>query len=569
MMLTLEEVCNQQTDLTSLCADRPLKTCELFSGSAFYGSSAILKAYTGLPQDYPLKGVVPHGPFLIQDFIWQEELDAPLPVIFRLSPDEQTTYQQAVKTQGLDKVIAPLASPFLYLMELLKDMPKPDRRGTLFFPAHSTHHVTTQMDFEALADQLVNLEPEYQPVTICLYWKDFNLGHHIPFQNRELPLVSAGHMFDPWFQFRLYHLCSLHRYAASNELGSSVFYATKAGCSYFYLDQVKAVPIAKQAVLERDAPPVSSCYEVQLRSLFNQPQPQVTLAQQDLVDYWLGASHLKTPDQLRHELLAAEVLYDTQREKLLWHYANTLRDLQFEQAVTQAVQAINGRQDQVALAACDRALTLRPDLPGLHYGRAIVFARQGQLAQALVALKELLVNIPTHVKGNAWWAALQEKPILISELEGEVTIADLTDLFPTPLPLKKYTFLLFPDWSQPETVLEMELTEVLKAMVNHPHHSQITFLIDIADLNQQEVDLWLSGLMMNLWVADSLTDQVSIDDLAIALLPPLGKAQWQFLWPQVQARIILPHENQAATSMPPVLRLPSLALSDFSREVYE
>jgi hypothetical protein len=40
-------------------------------------------------------------------------------------------------------------------------------------------------------------------------------------------------MFDPRFLVRLHHLCSMHRYACSNELGSHLFYAVKAGCSYF------------------------------------------------------------------------------------------------------------------------------------------------------------------------------------------------------------------------------------------------------------------------------------------------------------------------------------------------
>lgn len=42
-------------------------------------------------------------------------------------------------------------------------------------------------------------------------------------------------MFDPRFLVRLHHLCSMHRHARSNELGSQLFYTVKASCSYFHL----------------------------------------------------------------------------------------------------------------------------------------------------------------------------------------------------------------------------------------------------------------------------------------------------------------------------------------------
>lgn len=302
-MLTLQETLTSQHNLSQLCADRALRTREIFRANAFYGSDAILKRYVGLPQTYSLKAVVPHGVVRSETHIWEAEQAARLPVIFCYPPYRERTY---VSQTGKSVVLS--ASPFVYVVELLKDQPKPARCGTIFFPGHSTHHVTAQMDFERLAEGLTHLGDEYKPITVCVYWRDFNLEHHIPFQKREMRIVSAGHMYDPDFLFRFYHLCSTHRYSASNSLGSSLFCSVKSGCSYFQFDTVGYSLVADKVILKRDVAPPSPAMDSALKSLFREPQADMTTEQLRTVDYYLGADHLKSPQGLRRQLLYAEIL---------------------------------------------------------------------------------------------------------------------------------------------------------------------------------------------------------------------------------------------------------------------
>ncbi|GAB1543055.1 hypothetical protein NUACC21_57290 [Scytonema sp. NUACC21] len=308
-MLTLKETLSNQNNLYHLCLNSHFQTHEFFFGNAFYGNDFILKQYAGLPETYPLKAVIPHGVYL-GDSIWEAEIYSPLPVIFAYPSYHEKTYINLIQKNTINKVVIPSASPFLYLVELLKEYPKPERKGTIFFPAHSTHHVIVQADWERLAEELLNLSEEYQPVTVSIYWKDFELGRHIPFQKRGMRIVSAGHMFDKNFLLRFYHLCSTHRYSASNEIGSNLFFSIKAGCSYFYMDKFQYYYTAEsEEILKRDVHPTISGRDEVLKSLFKNPKPCMTIEQLKTVDSYLGAEYLKSPEELRQQLLYAEELF--------------------------------------------------------------------------------------------------------------------------------------------------------------------------------------------------------------------------------------------------------------------
>jgi hypothetical protein len=305
-MLTLQGTLASQRDLEKLCADRPLRTREAFAPNAYYGNGRILKQYAGLPHTYSLKAVVPHGIVFDESFVWKTEARAPVPVVLCWPPYRK----QAYATLAGNKVILS-AAPFLYVAEMLKNQPQPPRQGTIFFPHHSTHHITAEMDCERLAEELVHLAAEYHPVTVCIYWRDYNLGHHRHFEKRGLRVVSAGHMFDPDFLFRFYHLCSIHRYASANGLGSNMFYSVKAGCSYFYLSGVVSRLVADDHVRERDISETPASTELALKALFSSRQPSATAEQLSEADYYLGADYLKSPADLRKQLLQAEVLDKT------------------------------------------------------------------------------------------------------------------------------------------------------------------------------------------------------------------------------------------------------------------
>jgi len=311
-MVTLEEVLNCQNDLDKLCADRPLISKEIFQGNSFYGIDSVIKEYAGLPKCYSLKVVIPHGVTLDLSDIWEAEKLIKLPIVFCYPPNRRNIYKQKSK-----KKVILSASPFLYLVNLHKNQPKPARRGTLFFPHHSTHYVTVQMDYRILAERLKNLPEIYQPVTICIYWKDYLLNHHLPFIEKGLSVVSAGHMYDKNFLHRIYHLCSIHRFASGNGIGSNIFYAFKSGCIYFYFDQLNYTSVADEDILKRDVPKIPEGIISNIKTKFPFGCLQQTKAQNSFVNFHLGSKYFKKKKVLLAELFYAELL-----DKFQFSYRN-------------------------------------------------------------------------------------------------------------------------------------------------------------------------------------------------------------------------------------------------------
>lgn len=302
-MLTLEETLQDQEDLVTLCADRDLVTDEIFPHNSFYGLDFILKSYAGLSTTLPLKAVLPHGVQLSDYYVDAIEADVNLPAVF-CYPD----YRAAAYATQTAKVVFRSASPYLYVRHLIQPESVPERNGLIFFPVHSTHHATADVNSERLADALLELGAEYHPLTICVFWRDFLLGHHIPFQQRGFRIVSAGHMYDRYFLFRLFHLFSTHRYAAGNAVGSHLFYSVASGCSYFHLRghehhlQVHTEKLA--STFGNISPEIMGPVE----EIFSEPRPSMNEEQLHMTNYFLGAEHFKSPAALAEQILEAERL---------------------------------------------------------------------------------------------------------------------------------------------------------------------------------------------------------------------------------------------------------------------
>ena len=194
----------------------------------------------------------------------------------------------------------------MYVCNLLKNQARGERKGTIFFLSHSSHYVIANADIEAIIQKLELLDERFKPVTICIYWKDYEMGYHIPFEKRGYKIVSAGHMYDKHFLFRLYHLCSVHQYAASNSIGSNLFYSTAAGCSFFYLN---AGEVKHDFLLNTDKGFAAENYINEVKKLFSEPKGAITPVQKECIDNYLGRKHLLTPDELRSILQSAESYY--------------------------------------------------------------------------------------------------------------------------------------------------------------------------------------------------------------------------------------------------------------------
>lgn len=305
-----------QDHLSSLCEDRPLATSEIHIPNDYYGQATILKQYAGLPNSYPLKVVLEHGLFF-DDWMWDVDQHAQLPIF--LSSSE---HRSLIHRKTSSKPSIPVGFGFLYAVELYqkkygKSLSQTERRGTVVFPSHSTHYIKAVFDFEDYANKLKSLPEEFQPITICIYWKDFLHGYHKFYQKSGFKVVTAGHMYDPLFLYRFFDICRQFKYSTSNNIGTHLFLSVRSGCSFFYTSSHEITHEADANVHIGGFTPMFSQIKNQSLELFASPKDKMCPKQLKFVDKYLGTEYIKKPNELKQLLLYAEL-----RDKL-WPTANS------------------------------------------------------------------------------------------------------------------------------------------------------------------------------------------------------------------------------------------------------
>lgn len=287
----------EQSDLEALCSPGVRRSCEVWPGNADYGSAEVLRRYAGLRRGASVCAVIPHGIYFDRNALSPSERDAHLPAVL-VFPD----YLTPMYRRGTRMATIPSASPYVYADALVEDAGT--REGTLFFLAHSTPLVRAKVDWEALAAEVASLPERMRPVSVMVYWQDYLHGHHRPFEDRGLRIVSAGHSDDPEFLLRLAYLIKRHRYAASNGIGSYIFYTTHSGLPFRLWGSRSRYEIDDEAGFAEMARttgglewPPPDPDELLVRT-FSVDAEAPTPEQLELSDYYLGREHMLEPDRL-------------------------------------------------------------------------------------------------------------------------------------------------------------------------------------------------------------------------------------------------------------------------------
>ena len=108
------------------------------------------------------------------------------------------------------------------------------------------------------------------------------------------------------------------------------------------------------------------------------------------------------------------------------------------------------------------------------------------------------------------------------------------------LNLKEINLIVFPDWSQPEESLGLELEQMVRAIATYPDKSKMTLLVDSSNISDEDANLALSSVAMNLLMEEDL--DVS-DGPEISLIGNLIEIQWSVLMSRLHGRIVLENEN--------------------------
>ncbi len=194
--------------------------------SEWYGAGRCLKAYLGLPDAMPALVYVDHG-VPIGDEPKDTDFHTGLPM-FLIRKGRVSGLKRRCEKESYV-----MGSPFVHYRRMRNVCIKPDAKGTIAFPSHSTHLIDVVLDWENYAESLLQLPEQFQPVRACLYWKDLLRDSHKPFLKLGIPVVTAGHMGDPEFANNFYEIISRCSFTTSNVLGSYGFYSVEMGIPFF------------------------------------------------------------------------------------------------------------------------------------------------------------------------------------------------------------------------------------------------------------------------------------------------------------------------------------------------
>lgn len=280
-----------------LCRDQRLRTPEVFPPNAFYGFACVVKRFAAYASNSPIYAVIPHGPVFGAHPLWREEVRASVPAILCA----QDHYGREFARRA-GRVVIPFASPAVYAAKLAAGDAARPREGTVFFPSHSTHRIQAEYDAQLMIAKLMALPSEMQPVTVCIYWKDYLAGKAGPYEAAGLPVVSAGHMFDPEFLIRFFRICRRFRYATSNELGSHVPFSIHAGCLFRLIAGVRVRHLGSAEALATDVAQSDQTVHERLWSLFSFERGSSHEEQTIEADDLLGTKYVMTPEEIK-ELL--------------------------------------------------------------------------------------------------------------------------------------------------------------------------------------------------------------------------------------------------------------------------
>lgn len=191
----------------------------------YYGHSAALALYAGLPSIRHINGLLQHG--------WTVE--SPTLVHFADFARLPRTARRLVWSHG-SRAWAPetdpfpttaIGAPFLYLSALTAAAPVDAHGATVVFPVHDTRLVKLAGDDAEFARELLDREG---PAIICLHPEDLDRPEKVSAWTQfGHSVVSAGSRRDPLFLGRVLRLVRSSRRVVSNLLSTAVVYAAAEG----------------------------------------------------------------------------------------------------------------------------------------------------------------------------------------------------------------------------------------------------------------------------------------------------------------------------------------------------
>ena len=199
-----------------------------FESAACYGMGQLIRKMTYLPSFLPLAVETDHGPSQ-RDEPTNSEYKSNAQIVFYHSKRLVDKYLENTSKKSMVYM-----SPFsFYRKRHILNLQKKEKKGTISFPSHSTDLIDSCFNIDNYIDLLKKLPEEFQPVDICLYYRDIEMGRHHKFLENGFDVFCAGHIYDENFISNFYQILINYKYSTSNIIGSYLFYSVDCNIPFF------------------------------------------------------------------------------------------------------------------------------------------------------------------------------------------------------------------------------------------------------------------------------------------------------------------------------------------------
>lgn len=214
------ELCNEENN-HPFFRGAPYWTAEIYSFGKY------IRQYGYYPKFLPLAVYTDHGPTRLIKPPYKHELEATAPVMFYHSPESVKIWKSFSR-----KPCFVLFSPFIFYRRKNNIVQAIDANGTIVFVNHVTEDIRDISNTQVYINQLKNLPQKFQPVSVCLHITDIKQGRYKIFMDNNVPVYTVGGNSE-YFAERFYNILKKFKYASSNSVGSSMFYAVEMGVPFF------------------------------------------------------------------------------------------------------------------------------------------------------------------------------------------------------------------------------------------------------------------------------------------------------------------------------------------------
>ncbi len=292
---------------------------DVFPENNLYGLSYQLRRYLGADEKKRMKTLcyVEHGLYMGDYVNWFSYNYSEIRKVITFGDFREKVLNSHLEFSQRHIPILKIGPYIHYSFSLLKEQEKREIKETfgkilLVFPSHSVAKIgNVTYDIDAFCKEIdyVKSKISCDSVFVCLYWKDVEDDQCCKiYESHGFKIVCAGHRNDYLFMSRLKSIIELADYTMSNEVGTNLGYCIYMGKPHYVYQQKIGWDDGDDVFMKRQNMSSESFHsfdsvKAEIASFFSESPTTITEKQRKIVDYYWGLNNVKTPEELKKELI--------------------------------------------------------------------------------------------------------------------------------------------------------------------------------------------------------------------------------------------------------------------------